>query len=116
MLVEQVEVVVAVPLTLYDKQVAVPGQEHNRVQRLNVFLAGLTVELLEALASRRVVADQSAVVLVAVQFKEINGLPIWTPRDVGEINGSRSGGSVATYSADRCPTASFAMMRAASLS
>ena len=77
--------VVAVLLALHDKLVVVPGQEDDRMERLHIFVIGLAVEFSLLLACDCVVTHESAVVLVAVEFKEIDGLAVGTPCRIGEI-------------------------------
>ena len=78
--------VVAVALALHDKLRGIPRQENDGVLRLYIFLAGLTIQFSHTLASCGIVADESAVVLVAVQFKHVNDLAIRTPSNIGEIS------------------------------
>ena len=66
--------VVAILAALHDETVAVPRQELDRVARLHVFLVGFAIELACLLAGFCIVGSQTAVVLVAVQFDQINAL------------------------------------------
>ena len=53
--VEEVEVVIAVFLTLHHKLVVVPRQKLDRVQRFYVFVAGLAIQLSHFLACDSIV-------------------------------------------------------------
>ena len=75
----------AVFLALQDKLVAVPGQEDDGVEGLYILVACLAVEFRLLLARFGIIAHQAAVVLLAVEFEEIDGLVVGTPGDVGEI-------------------------------
>ena len=88
LLVVEVQVVVSVALALHDEEVVVPGQEAYGVHGFHVFRAGFAVEFRCASARSCVVADQPAVVLVAVQFEHVDGLAVGTPCDVREIDGT----------------------------
>ena len=83
--VVEVEMVVAILLTLHKELRCVPWKEGQRVERLHVFLVCLAVELFFFLASCSVVAHEAAVVLVAVELKHVDGRCVGAPRDVGEI-------------------------------
>ena len=72
------------------------------MQRLDVFVAGLAVELCLTLTRHGIVADEAAVVLVAVQFEHIDGLGIRAPGDVGEIDRARVGNGIAGHTAVGC--------------
>ena len=77
--------IVAVALALHDELVCVPWQKLYGMQGFYVFVAGLSQQLCLFSSRCRIVADQTAVVLIAVQFEHINVLAVWTPCYVGEI-------------------------------
>ena len=77
--------VVTILLALHDKLVAVPWQELDRMQRLHVLLVGLTIQFGYLVARLGIIADEAAVVLVAVQLKHIDYLVVRTPSDIGEV-------------------------------
>ena len=83
--VEEVEVVVAVALALKDELAGVPGEEGDGVLGLDVLGIGLAVELGKAVACGGVVAHEAAVVLVAIELEEVDGLRIGAPSHVGEV-------------------------------
>ena len=82
---EEVKVVKAVFLTLHDEFGIIPGQELDGMQRLHVFVAGLTIKLCKLLTRRGIVGYQPAVILGSVQLKHIDGLAVRAPGDVREI-------------------------------
>ena len=77
--------VIAVALALQDEGVRAPGQELDGVEGLHVFVAGLSAQLVLALACLSIVADEAAVVLVAVQLLYKDVLRVGAPGQVGEI-------------------------------
>ena len=85
----EVEMVVAVLLTLHEELGVVPWQEHDRMLRLNILLVGLAIEFACLLASNSIIAYKTAVVLVAVEFEHIDSLVVGTPCDVREITVGR---------------------------
>ena len=91
----KIEVVVAVALALQYELVGIPGQELYGMQGFYVFGAGLAIEFSESLARCGIVADQPAVVLVAVELEEVECLGIRAPGDVGEVDGRGAVGAVA---------------------
>ena len=83
--VKEVEVVVAIFLTLEDELGVIPRQELDGMQGLDVFVAGFTIELSDTLTCRSIITHQATVILLAVQLKHVDGLAVGTPCDVGEI-------------------------------
>ena len=77
--------VVAILLALHDELRVVPRQEYDGVLRLYVFSARLAIEFADALPVGSIVADQTTVILVAVQLKHVDGLRVGAPCDVGEV-------------------------------
>ena len=77
--------IVAILLALHQKLCSVPRKECQRVERLHVFLVCLAVEFFLLLACCGVVAHEAAVILVAVELKQVDGRCVGAPRDVGEI-------------------------------
>ena len=63
--------VVTVFLTLHDEFRAVPRQEDYWMQRLNIFVVLLPVKLSLLFSVVRIVAYETAVVLVAVKLEHI---------------------------------------------
>ena len=83
--VVDVEVVVTVFLALHDELAAVPGQEDDGMLRLDVLRARLAIDALQPSAGGGVVADELAIVLVAVELEHVDGGSVGTPGHVGEI-------------------------------
>ena len=83
--VEDIQMVEAITLTLENELVAVPRQERYRMKRFHILVVGLTVELSLLLARSGIVSHESAIILVAVEFKQIDRLGIRTPGRVGEV-------------------------------
>ena len=83
--VEEVKVVIAVLLTLHDELAVIPWQELDGMLGLNVFLAGFAIKFCQFLTCRGIIGNQSAVVLVAIQFEHIDGLAVRPPADIREI-------------------------------
>jgi hypothetical protein len=55
------------------------------MQRLHIFIVGLAIELLELVACRSIVADETTVVLIAVELKHINRLRVRAPCHICEV-------------------------------
>ena len=81
--------VIAIFLTLQNKLRGIPGQENDRIHRLDILRMRFLVYLVELFSCARVVANKSAIVLVAVQFKHIDALVVRTPRYVREVTVGR---------------------------
>ena len=87
---------------MHEELVAVPWQELDGVEWFYVFITGFPIELSYFLASRSIVADQATIVLIAIQLKHIEGFPIGSPCNIGEIDGGRGVDTIATYGTLRC--------------
>ena len=87
---------------MHQEQVAIPWQELDGVEWFYVFITGFPIELSHLLTCRSIVADQTTIVLIAIQLKHIEGFPIWGPCDIGEIDGGGGGDTIATYRTLRC--------------
>ena len=83
--VEQIEMVVTVPLTLINKLGTVPWQEQQAVHRFHVFGMLLFVYHTLLFARSRIVTNQFRMVLVAVQFNHVYFPVIRAPGNVREI-------------------------------
>ena len=78
--------VISVFLTLEDELCVVPRQEAYGVERFDIFLACLAVELFFLFSADGVVSHEATVVLVAVEFEHIDRGGVGAPRYVGEIS------------------------------
>ena len=65
----KIQMVVAVALTLKNEFPVVPRQKLDGVQRFYVFVVSLAIQFSQAVTRCRIIAHQSAVVLVAIELK-----------------------------------------------
>ena len=79
--------VVAVALALHNELAVIPWQELDGVQGFHILVAGFAIEFSLTLACGSVVGNEAAVVLVAVEFKQVDGGAVGAPGDVGEVDG-----------------------------
>ena len=86
---------------MHEELVAVPWQELDGVEWFYVFITGFPIELSYFLASRSIVADQATIVLIAIQLKHIEGFPIRSPCNIGEIDGLCIGDGITDHAAVR---------------
>ena len=85
----EIKMIVAILAALHDETVAVPRQEHDRMEWLYIFLIGLAIELASLLAGFCIIGSKAAVVLVAVDLEHIDGLAVGAPCYVGEVTVGR---------------------------
>ena len=83
--VKEIEMVIPVTLTLHDSLGVVPGQERQRITGLDVFLIAFLQHGTQFLARLGTVGHQAHVVLVTVQFEDIERAAIGSPREVGVV-------------------------------
>ena len=80
---------VPVLLTPENKLVVVPWKECNRVLRFYIFCVSFMINLCNRIAGCGVIAHQSAVILVAVEFKHVKRFVVRCPADIRKITVGR---------------------------
>ena len=106
--VVQVEVAEAVFLALVDKLAAVPGQENNRFLRFYILVVFLFKKSSHQVACLGVILAELGMILVAVQFYQVEALFIRRPADIGKIAVGRvSGIEIDAFSGSRVIDAHF---------
>ena len=84
--------IVAVALTLHNKLRSVPWNELNRMRGLDILTIGFAIDFGNLVSGCCVVGYESAIVLIAVELEDIDGLLVWTPCNIGKVAVGRVAG------------------------